>query len=157
MTSDPPDIRPSEPAAEPRTFRTGDELRPATRPTLYFIGVTTGQSSIQRVFPRWAQELSIDAELVVIDPPLHAEPQAYRRVVQFIAADELSRGALVTTHKLDLFESCRDLFDRVDPLGPPHAGDQLPVQARGRPRVPRQGPRVRRARAGRLPDARTLP
>jgi len=78
--------------------------------------VTTGQSSIQRVFSRWAQELSIDAELVGIDLPLHAEPQAYRRVVQFIAADELSRGALVTTHKLDLFESCRDLFDRVDPL-----------------------------------------
>ena len=28
--------------------------------------------------------------------------------------DERERGALVTTHKIDLFEACRDLFDRID-------------------------------------------
>ena len=26
----------------------------AKRPTMYFIGVTTGQSSIMRIFPIWA-------------------------------------------------------------------------------------------------------
>ncbi|CCV08334.1 hypothetical protein MESS2_730230 [Mesorhizobium metallidurans STM 2683] len=30
---------------------------PATRPTLYFIGVTTGKSSIMKVFPAWARFL----------------------------------------------------------------------------------------------------
>lgn len=31
----------------------------ATAPTLYFIGVTTGQSSIMKVFPKWAEALGL--------------------------------------------------------------------------------------------------
>lgn len=90
--------------------------RPATRPTLYFVGVTTGQSSIMRVFPRWAEHLGLgDCAIAGIDLPLHAEPSAYREVVTFIRRDPLSLGALVTTHKLDLFAACRDLFDEIDP------------------------------------------
>ncbi|MDQ1529923.1 MAG: hypothetical protein QOE37_28, partial [Microbacteriaceae bacterium] len=55
---------------------TSTTLRPAERPTLYFIGVTTGQSSIQRVFPLWARELGLtDAVLQGIDLPLHADPE----------------------------------------------------------------------------------
>jgi shikimate 5-dehydrogenase len=89
---------------------------PATRPTLYFIGVTTGSSSIMRVFPAWAAYLGLnDAAIVGIDFPLHAEPARYREAVSFIKHDPLSRGALVTTHKIDLFASCRDLFDRIEP------------------------------------------
>jgi shikimate 5-dehydrogenase len=92
-------------------------LRAAERPTLYFIGVTTGRSSIQRVFPLWAQELGLsDAVLQGVDLPVHAEPEEYRRVVRFLAADPLSLGALVTTHKIDLFRAAFDLFDVVDPL-----------------------------------------
>ena len=89
---------------------------PGTRPTLYFIGVTTKSSSIRTVFPRWAEHLGLDAVLEGIDLPPHAPAADYRRVVEFLAADELGRGALVTTHKLDLFTACRDLFARVDPL-----------------------------------------
>jgi shikimate 5-dehydrogenase len=90
--------------------------RPAARPTLYFIGVTTGQSSIMRVFPRWAEHLRLgDCGIVGIDLPLHADPAAYRDVVSFIKRDPLSLGALVTTHKLDLFHACRELFDEIDP------------------------------------------
>ena len=89
---------------------------PATRPTMYFIGVSTGRSSIMKVFPRWAEYLGIsDAQLKGIDFPLHAEPAAYRAAVEFIRSDNLSQGALVTTHKIDLFSACRDLFDEVDP------------------------------------------
>ncbi|MCL4069392.1 hypothetical protein M3484_22800 [Pseudomonas sp. GX19020] len=89
---------------------------PATRPTFYFIGVTTGASSIMRVFPAWADHLGLkDACIRGIDFPLHADPAAYREAVEFIRDDPLSLGALVTTHKLDLFAACRDLFDEIDP------------------------------------------
>jgi shikimate 5-dehydrogenase len=89
---------------------------PATRPTLYFIGVSTANSSIMRVFPAWAQFLGLtDAAIQGFDFPLHAEPALYRDAVAFIKQDPLSLGALVTTHKIDLFAACRDLFDAVDP------------------------------------------
>lgn len=94
-----------------------DTLQPAVRPTLYFIGVTTGSSSIRQVFPLWASELRLDGvQLVGIDMPLHASPEAYRNVVAFIKEDPLSLGALVTTHKIDLYNAAADLFDVIDPL-----------------------------------------
>lgn len=95
----------------------GAPLFAAREPTIYFIGVTTGQSSILRIFPRWAAELKLGTcRIVGIDLPLHAPAEAYRRVVNFIKADPLSRGALVTTHKIDLFAACHVVFDVVDPL-----------------------------------------
>ena len=48
------------------------------------------------------------------DLPIHAERKRYRELVERLKSDERSRGALITTHKIDLFEACRDLFDRVD-------------------------------------------
>lgn len=87
-------------------------------PTIYFIGVTTGRSSILTVFPKWADALRLGpCRIAGIDLPLHAPAGDYRRVVSFIKEDPLSLGALVTTHKIDLFQACRDLFDEVDPLG----------------------------------------
>lgn len=96
------------------TTMTAHDLVPAAEPTLYFIGVTTGRSSIQRVFPRWAAELGIEARLQGVDLPVGAPAEDYRRVVEFIAGDPLSRGALVTTHKIDVYRACADLFDEVD-------------------------------------------
>jgi shikimate 5-dehydrogenase len=90
--------------------------QPATQPTFYFIGVTTAKSSIMRVFPAWARHLGLkEAVIKGMDFPLHADPQAYREAVSFIKEDPLSLGALVTTHKLDLFKAARDLFDEIDP------------------------------------------
>lgn len=87
----------------------------ATVPTLYFIGVTTGKSSIMKVFPLWAKELGLkNVVLKGIDLPLHAPREDYRAVARFIKEDPLSLGALVTTHKIDLFNACRDLFDEID-------------------------------------------
>jgi shikimate 5-dehydrogenase len=53
-------------------------------------------------------------QLVGRDLPIHAEREQYRDLVQRIKRDEHERGALITTHKIDLFEACRDLFDRID-------------------------------------------
>lgn len=89
---------------------------PATRPTLYFIGVSTAQSSIMKVFPAWANYLGLkDAEIKGIDFPIQADPASYRDAVEFIKTDPLSLGALVTTHKIDLYRACHDLFDEIDP------------------------------------------
>lgn len=88
----------------------------AKQPTMYFIGVTTACSSIMEVFPLWVQELGLgDVVLKGIDLRIHDEPDNYRQVVDFIKNDELSLGALVTTHKIDLYNAARDLFDFLDP------------------------------------------
>lgn len=88
----------------------------ATLPTLYFIGVTTTKSSIMKVFPAWAAHLGLEgAQIKGIDFNLHDDPAAYRDAVEFIRDDPLSMGALVTTHKIDLFNACKDLFDVIDP------------------------------------------
>ncbi|GIP34930.1 shikimate dehydrogenase [Paenibacillus sp. J2TS4] len=88
----------------------------ATQPTMYFIGVTTTKSSIMKLFPLWAEALGLEnAVLKGIDIDIHAEPQVYRDVVEFIKNDELSLGALVTTHKIDLYHAAKDLFDYLDP------------------------------------------
>jgi shikimate 5-dehydrogenase len=87
----------------------------AKTPTMYFIGVTTHQSSIMRVFPRWAEFLGLgDIEIRGMNFRWHDEPENYRRAVAFIKHDPLSLGALVTTHKLDLLHACRDQFERLD-------------------------------------------
>ena len=88
---------------------------PAIEPTMYFIGVTTTQSSIMKVFPRWTKVLGINAVIKGIDIGIHAPADDYRRAVDFIKNDPLSLGALVTTHKLDLLNAARDLFDALDP------------------------------------------
>lgn len=88
---------------------------PAKRPTMYFVGVTTGQSSIMKMFPIWAKELGLDAEIKGIDLPIHAPAEDYRAVVQFFRDDPLSLGALVTTHKIDMYNAAKDMFDYLDP------------------------------------------
>lgn len=84
-------------------------------PTFYFIGVTTGKSSIMKVFPLWMKELG-RPEIVIegVDHPMHDGPQNYRRSVAQIKYDPLSLGALVTTHKINLLEASRDMFDYLD-------------------------------------------
>ncbi|HYW81404.1 MAG TPA: hypothetical protein VE890_17600 [Thermoguttaceae bacterium] len=86
----------------------------ATEPTMYFVGVTTAKSSIMKVFPHWAKAMGIDAVLKGIDAEIHADPDDYRQIVDFIKGDPLSQGALVTTHKIDLLTAARDRFEQLD-------------------------------------------
>ncbi len=85
-------------------------------PTFYFIGVTTGNSSIMKVFPLWMKVLGRE-EVVMegVDCKIHDQPEAYRRAVAQIKYDPNSLGSLVTTHKIDLLNAARDMFDYLDP------------------------------------------
>ena len=90
-------------------------LRPAVLPTIHFIGVSTAQSSIMTIFPRWAQALGLGACAINgIDLPLQAPEADYREVVSFIRNDPHSTGALVTAHKIDLLHAAGDLVDELD-------------------------------------------
>lgn len=81
-----------------------------------FIGVSTAQSSIMRVFPRWRALLRLgdEVEMAGWDLPIHAPPARYRETVSRLKDDPAQLGALVTTHKIDLYEAARDLFEETD-------------------------------------------
>ena len=86
------------------------------QPTMYFIGVTTGKSSINKVFPLWMEVLGRpEVVLCGIDHPMHDAPERYRASVAQIKHDPNSLGALVTTHKIDLYNAARDMFEYFDP------------------------------------------
>ena len=85
-------------------------------PTFYFIGVTTGKSSIMKVFPQWMKVLGrTEVVLEGVDCKIHDHPEIYRKTVAQIKYDRLSVGGLVTTHKIDLLNAARDMFDYLDP------------------------------------------
>lgn len=82
-----------------------------------FVGVTTGGSSINAVFPVWADRLRLPTRtLRGHDVPIGAPPDTYRELVQSIKDDPRHWGALVTTHKMAVFAAARDLFDDLDDL-----------------------------------------
>jgi shikimate dehydrogenase len=82
-----------------------------------FVGVATGTSSIRKVFPLWADALGLPTRtLRGHDIALASPPQTYREVVAEIRDDPQHRGALVTTHKMAVFSSARDMFDQLDEL-----------------------------------------
>jgi shikimate 5-dehydrogenase len=86
------------------------------RPTMYFIGVSTAQSSIMKIFPLWMKYLGhSETGIEGVDLKIQDEPENYRRAVAQIKYDPLSLGALVTTHKISLLQATRDFFDFLDP------------------------------------------
>ena len=105
------------PVVTPLTVLTPDTLVPAQQPTLYFLGVSTGSSSIQRVFPVWARELGLDdAVLRGIDLPVGAPGEQTRRIVEFLQSDRLGLGMQITSHKIAVGTAARDLFAELRPL-----------------------------------------
>jgi shikimate dehydrogenase len=80
-----------------------------------FIGVTATRSSINHVFPRWADVLELGpVTFEPIDLPIGTDPGRYREVVQGIADDPTHVGALVTSHKVRLLDATRDRFAGLD-------------------------------------------
>ncbi len=48
--------------------------------------------------------------------PMDATPAQYRAMVEQIRDDPHHRGALVTTHKMNVYAAASDLFDELDPF-----------------------------------------
>jgi len=81
----------------------------------WFIGVTTGQSMIMRLFPIWEEVLGIQGNRMHgIDLPPGVEGQKIRETVNELRANPDVVGALVTTHKLAMWKEASDLFAKVD-------------------------------------------
>ena len=84
--------------------------------SFYFIGVTTTKSSIMKLFPLWMSALNnTEIKIYPCDLKIHDEPENYRKAVALIKYDENCYGALVTTHKMDLYAAAEDMFDYFDP------------------------------------------
>ncbi|MCP2163875.1 shikimate dehydrogenase family protein [Goodfellowiella coeruleoviolacea] len=87
----------------------------SAQPVMGFVGVSTQQSSITRVFPEWARLLGLPtARLVGYDLPLDADRARYRDVIERIRRDADHWGALITTHKIGVYQAAADLFDELD-------------------------------------------
>jgi shikimate dehydrogenase len=100
------------------TAASGPPAHPAGEETIYFIGVSTGESTISRLFPRWTSLLGLGgsegAALVGIDLPLDTPLERYREIVAHLKDDPLALGAVITGHKLRVYAAAADLFDEVD-------------------------------------------
>ena len=79
-----------------------------------FIGVSTASSSINKVFPKWSELLDLNAELKGLDLPIGATIQQYQAALEEMRSDENCAGALVTTHKIALFNSSKEMFTSFD-------------------------------------------
>jgi shikimate dehydrogenase len=89
--------------------------QPRSDACLGFVGVSTGSSSIMRVYPRWAELLGLPArQLAGYDLPIDSPAAAYRQVVAEIRDDPGQAGALVTTHKIAVYEAAGGMFDVLD-------------------------------------------
>lgn len=99
------------------TLSTDPRSGTASADYMGFVGVTTASSSIMKVFPLWADILGLPTRtLIGHDLPLDAEPARYRAMVEQIRDDPRHRGALVTTHKMNVYAAASDLFDELDPF-----------------------------------------
>ncbi len=79
-----------------------------------FVGVATGGSFVHRTIPRWQPLLRRKCRIRGVDLPLDAPYEAYRELIDGLRAGEGAAGAVVTSHKVRLFEAARELFAELD-------------------------------------------
>jgi len=90
-------------------------LKRPESPTFYFVGVTTLKSSIMKIFPWWIRELEIPiTQIVGYDVEVGGPAEKYRAIVRHIKENENAKGALVTTHKINIVQAAGHLFDYLD-------------------------------------------
>ena len=83
---------------------------------IVFVGVTTASSLIHRALPVWQPLLPVPCGLRGVDIDLDADDDTYRRLLHDLRDDTHAHGAVVTAHKVRLFQSARAEFSYLDPL-----------------------------------------
>ena len=68
----------------------------AERPTMYFIGVTTGKSSIMKVFPRWAEYWGL-GDVVIRGIDCQQHDQAAMDVFRHRSASEMKMSSVTAS------------------------------------------------------------
>ena len=110
----------SEPPARPggagRLLDAG-QVRAYRGPSLVlFLGISTAGSLAHQTFPGWSQLFCPGAVMRGVDLPDDASPAEFRDLVAAMTANPRVLGAVVTSHKLRLFNACSDLVDDAEPL-----------------------------------------
>lgn len=101
----------------PARVLTIDEVRNHDGPSLIlFIGVSTAGSQVHEVFPRWAKKLAKPWILRGVDLALDTGREEYRELFVTMVSNPHVVGAVITSHKLRLFDACADLLTERDPL-----------------------------------------
>lgn len=83
------------------------------KPTMFFIGVTTHNSFVNKVFNDWIRIINKDAELIGINLDIDCAANDYSKIVTFLKSEPLALGSLVTTHKVRLYNYANQLFDEL--------------------------------------------
>ena len=86
-----------------------------TEPTMLFVGVSTSKSFVQRVFPEWTRIIGHKARLQGIDLEINSGKTAYQQLADTVKANKKILGALVTSHKANLFEHAAEVFEEIGP------------------------------------------
>ncbi len=81
-----------------------------------FVGVTTGSSLARQALACWQPLLGVRCGLRGIDVALDADDSVYVDLLDELQQDRSVLGAVITVHKLRLFEVGRSRFDGLDPL-----------------------------------------
>src|SRR5690554_2977351 len=75
-----------------------------------FLGVDTTGSAVHRSFPLWGAALGLDGVVLRgVNLPAGTSPAAWRDLLADMAGNPRVRGAVVTDHKLRLYDACRDM------------------------------------------------
>jgi len=83
------------------------------KPSMFFIGVTTHNSFINKVFEHWLAILNKNIELIGVNLELNCDPKEYQLVLDRIERNPFVLGALVTTHKVRIFNHCKEYFNNL--------------------------------------------
>lgn len=93
------------------------QLQPEREVQFVFIGVSTGASSIQRIFPAWMKALDMpNVKLKGIDLPLGAKGTIVAELMESLRTDNRVVGGLVTSHKLSVFRGGLSAFAELSPV-----------------------------------------
>lgn len=81
--------------------------------TVWFLGVSTAGSLIHEAMPRWGDVLGRPLAVRGVDLALRASPRDYRLFCADLAASD-AVGAVITSHKAEMYGSASPQFGQVD-------------------------------------------